>query len=381
MKIGILTYHWVYNFGANLQSLATVSWLRMVGHEVQILNYRPRDLESRYRANTSPQQAAAHEQFTEDYLPLSPLCRTDEDLREAAHGLDLLISGSDAVFRVEKDPMHSCVAYPNPFWMGWAESLDIPKVAFAASCMGSRYAQLSRKKREGIRKAISQFKVVSARDLWTQFELFKVQYGRRWPSRVPDPVLMAPELPAFKEHGIGSLSSSGKTILISAYPGMIEHRWLRRFASEAGNRGYDVVELPIPDEVASLPIVERIEKPLDPLAWYQLISNCAAYVGIRFHPIVVAIANSVPFLSIDSYRTDSLLPFSSKTFDLCWQLGLSGRCKGGLRGKLADGASALVYLFSDDGFSKKCERGRLHAAGKFQSFAAEHLQSAAIPKA
>lgn len=28
MKIGILTYHWVANFGANLQTLSTVCYLK-----------------------------------------------------------------------------------------------------------------------------------------------------------------------------------------------------------------------------------------------------------------------------------------------------------------------------------------------------------------
>ena len=39
MKIGILTYHSGYNFGANLQAFASSSYLKSLGHEVKIINY------------------------------------------------------------------------------------------------------------------------------------------------------------------------------------------------------------------------------------------------------------------------------------------------------------------------------------------------------
>ena len=41
MKAGIITYHFPYNSGAALQSLALQTVLSSMGHEVSILNYRP----------------------------------------------------------------------------------------------------------------------------------------------------------------------------------------------------------------------------------------------------------------------------------------------------------------------------------------------------
>ena len=43
MKIGILTYHSVYNFGANLQVLSTVGYLKNNGFEPIVINWIPED--------------------------------------------------------------------------------------------------------------------------------------------------------------------------------------------------------------------------------------------------------------------------------------------------------------------------------------------------
>lgn len=42
MKIGITTFHWATNYGAILQAFALKSYLEKAGHEVQLINYRPK---------------------------------------------------------------------------------------------------------------------------------------------------------------------------------------------------------------------------------------------------------------------------------------------------------------------------------------------------
>ena len=45
MKIGILTFHCAHNFGAILQAYALQEQIRLLGHEVSIINYRPKYLD------------------------------------------------------------------------------------------------------------------------------------------------------------------------------------------------------------------------------------------------------------------------------------------------------------------------------------------------
>lgn len=47
MKIGILTFHCAYNYGAMLQTYALQEYLKSCGHIVNIINYRPSYLESK----------------------------------------------------------------------------------------------------------------------------------------------------------------------------------------------------------------------------------------------------------------------------------------------------------------------------------------------
>ena len=49
MKIGILTFHCAYNYGAVLQAYALQEYLKTLGHEVHIIDYRPAYLLSSYK--------------------------------------------------------------------------------------------------------------------------------------------------------------------------------------------------------------------------------------------------------------------------------------------------------------------------------------------
>ena len=49
MKIKTITCHKVYNVGASLQACALVRYLSDLGHEVEIIDYRPEYLSRHYR--------------------------------------------------------------------------------------------------------------------------------------------------------------------------------------------------------------------------------------------------------------------------------------------------------------------------------------------
>lgn len=49
MKIGILTFHSAHNYGAVLQAYATKEYLKSLGHEVNIIDYRPNYIKDVYK--------------------------------------------------------------------------------------------------------------------------------------------------------------------------------------------------------------------------------------------------------------------------------------------------------------------------------------------
>ena len=169
MKAGIITYHFPYNSGAALQSLALQTVLSSMGHEVSILNYRPwyhqnictpnknvvyimqESMEQEKAAGTDLLHRMVHagragsaaakfnmsgsdsfkisEQkfgsFVKRFHHETQVCRTFEDLKKIAGDYDVLFSGSDqlwntnltkgqfdpAYFLTFAEPHTKCVTY------------------------------------------------------------------------------------------------------------------------------------------------------------------------------------------------------------------------------------------------------------------------------
>ena len=70
MKIGILTYHCVPNFGAQLQTISTVGYVKKMGHDPIVLHWYPQDLEDMYVERIPEIQVKEHLNFTNEVLPV-----------------------------------------------------------------------------------------------------------------------------------------------------------------------------------------------------------------------------------------------------------------------------------------------------------------------
>ncbi len=78
---------------------------------------------------------------------------------------------------------------------------------------------------------------------------------------------------------------------------------------------------PVVDEVASyLPDAIVIRNRLAPLELWRLIGTMSMYIGVRYHSVIAAISQNVPFLVLDEYLNDAMA--SSKTRELVSDLGL-----------------------------------------------------------
>lgn len=110
MKIGILTFHWATNYGAVLQCFALQQTLVEMGHQVEIINYKPRRyddslyqflrqrkfLRLREYFNFRQKEKCISE-FRSQKLKLTRRVSTQTDMSHLAHNYDIVISGSDQV--------------------------------------------------------------------------------------------------------------------------------------------------------------------------------------------------------------------------------------------------------------------------------------------
>ena len=136
MKIKTITCHDVYNVGASLQAYALVTYLRKLGHEAQIIDYKPDYLSNHYPlwglgnpAYNKPvirelynlaklpgrlkarneKRKAEYDRFTAEFLPLTPRRYTsNDDLKQDPPEADVYFAGSDQIwncfFPNGKDP-------------------------------------------------------------------------------------------------------------------------------------------------------------------------------------------------------------------------------------------------------------------------------------
>lgn len=136
MRIKTITCHDVYNVGASLQAYALVMYLRSLGHEAEIIDYKPDYLSNHYRlwglSNPAydkpvlrelynlaklPRRLKARcskrkkcfDTFTRDYLPKTPRRYTsNDDLKRNPPEADVYFAGSDQIwncfFQNGRDP-------------------------------------------------------------------------------------------------------------------------------------------------------------------------------------------------------------------------------------------------------------------------------------
>lgn len=133
MKICMITCHDVYNVGASLQAYALQTYLKSLGHDVKIIDYKPDYLSKHYRLDIvgNPKydkpflkqayllaklpgrlrilpRKKAFDSFTAKYLDLTKRYTSNEELKREPPAADVYFAGSDQIwnplFPNGKDP-------------------------------------------------------------------------------------------------------------------------------------------------------------------------------------------------------------------------------------------------------------------------------------
>ena len=350
MKIGVLTYFGVPNFGAQLQTLSTVGYLRRSGNEPVVLNWYPEDLKSMYRERVSATQIQAHDAFTLSKLPLSESCYSEEALAELVDNgcFDGIIQGSDALFKYEPERLRrhfrkrllKFVVNPpsisveglqdNPFFGGYLDCLNhrIPAFVYAVSSQNCPYQLLTMHERREMRRKLKHFDGISVRDEWTQEMVWYIM-GRKLKVDIdPDPVFSFNQncgsmIPT-KEELLQRFDLPEPYVLFSFWTSNLPNDYIVQIAEEVRKAGLTPIAFPMPEGLMDYGLEKRVSLPLSPIDWYALIKYSAGYIGERMHPIVVALHNGVPFYSFDEYGVGDKHSFrmdSSKTYLIVHRAG------------------------------------------------------------
>lgn len=361
MKIGILTYHCVPNFGAQLQAISTVGFFRKIGYDPIVLHWYPSDLESMYAKRIPKQQIEEHKKLAQNILPLSSLCRTEKELIEEINRLqlDAIFVGSDALFKYV--PLHNRKTFSkrklrffhhniisvedlegNPFFGGFLSKLakQIPAFAFSVSSQNCPYFIMSPKEKVLMNQCISNYNNITVRDEWTKQMVEEITKKQNI-LITPDPVFSFNqnyylELPK-KEYILKKFALDKDYILLSFSKYYMNKIYIQELANEITKHNIQPAILPMPEGYTDFGIKKTINLPLSPIDWYALIKYSKGYIGERMHPIVVSIHNSTPFFCFDEYGT-----FNKKL----WGLKKEYIKKSSKTYLIVERANLLNYLFS-----------------------------------
>lgn len=122
MKIGILTFHNAYNYGAILQCYATQEMLKGMGHDVEVIDYHNHAIDKNYATNKYSyfrlpkrfwkwpsyfvtvffyhKRLQSFDRFTSSFLKLSQK-RYEYGRKHHFEGYDLILIGSDQLWNVD----------------------------------------------------------------------------------------------------------------------------------------------------------------------------------------------------------------------------------------------------------------------------------------
>jgi hypothetical protein len=361
MNIGILTYHRPYNFGANLQAYTTTLYLKKLGHNPIILDYYTDEGRDVYRKMVPEIQWAAHDNFIEKNLPLSPKFKNKSELIEYVESMQFngIIVGADAVWSWNKK-----LKEIPPYFLDWLVETPsirkIPSATMSVAHMGNGFKHLTPIEREHLKNVIKRIDFISVRDKWTKYVInTDIFNGEEYVKIInPDPVIIlknllpqSSEIHCSKVYGDYIVC----TLSQSCY---IMREWISKLRKDANERFIKLVELPLPEGVSGLNFDYTVPYPLDPLDWYQWIINSKGFIGFRFHSIISAISGDVPFFSIDSYGKNSnlinmlnhmkmykfagLFDYRSKIYQLLSDINMKDRRVHGIRGLQAINPSLVL---------------------------------------
>lgn len=284
MKVGIITVHFVPNYGAVLQAYASAAYLRGCGHDVRTVDYHQPDLAGVYKLRWKFPPALNHwlrlrrnTAFVQGRLPLSATRyhRVEEFARDVGE-YDAFITGSDQVWFTGPvqgyDPMYF-LDFPAP---------GKRKISYAASVGGTTdFGPVTDK----VRQALSHYDHIGVRDSHTASMVAPL--AKKEPVQVVDPVFLDDFAPLLA----GPAPSSEPYLLVFGDFTGSRAAALRAVIRATGLKTVVSLQYPCADAT------HRVAAP-SPEAWLRWFRHASFVVTSYFHGTAIAAKFERPFIAI-----------------------------------------------------------------------------------
>ena len=307
MKIGILTFHWATNYGAVLQCYALQKYLEELGHNVEIINYKPSRYDislwslirsprlllnwKSYKLKYAKEQKL--ETFRQKYLNCTKRYYTNEELSILSDNYDVVLSGSDQILNSFYTLQGERRYKPTSTYYLTFAGNKTRKIGYAVSFGCESYPEEAK---QYMKNWIHNFDAISVREK-TGLDILKdVKYNKDT-QLVPDPTLLLGKQ-FFKLIGVDIPDTKKDYLCVYML------RWRCEFD---GNVQY------IDDE----------NNPLTMEQWLGTIANAQALITNSYHGVIMAILAHVPFVVL--LEKGSGKGMNDRFYTLLSQLGMTNR--------------------------------------------------------
>ena len=333
MKIKTITCHEVYNYGASLQAYALMKYMQDLGHDVEIIDYKPEFLTRRYYLwAISPRwdqnllmrliyysikvpgkyfrflnEKKPFDRFTKKYLKLTDKTyHTNDELKSDCPDADIYLAGSDQIWNSispnGKDPA---------FYLDFAKRGTV-KASYAAS-FGTDY--IAEGYEDQVKKWISNLDYVSVRES-TGLKILD-SLGIQG-EQVLDPVFLLSSLEWSKL--VKGNMMKNKYILVYDFENNaeIEH-FSRKIAAETG---YPIISI---NNYVKQSYSKKHINNVSPLEYIGLIRNSEVFISNSFHGTAFSIIFNKDFYIFNRIYQK----VNSRMVDLLGLLGIENRIVSG----------------------------------------------------
>jgi hypothetical protein len=287
MKIGILTFHWATNYGAILQAFALQTYLKNLGYEVSIINYRPKQYKKtlfksffirRFWLFISKLKEYSKEQklekFRVKFLNETLIYDSLNELKSNPPNFDVYICGSDQIWNPSFTTMGE--GKPTPAYFLDFGNDQVKRIAYAVSFGCEVYPE---KATNIARKYVPKFDAVSVRED-SGIEIAS-KLGFNNPTKLPDPtLLLVPDNYSF--------TSSDKTPnQKKAFVYILRNKYKENkdILSDL-KRSFNIIT------------VDKVFNPISVEEWVSGIKNASIVLTNSFHGMVFSLIFHVPFVVI-----------------------------------------------------------------------------------
>ncbi|SHJ97335.1 Polysaccharide pyruvyl transferase [Tangfeifania diversioriginum] len=197
MRVGILTFHFGYNYGAVMQAYALQQYLSNYGYSVKIINYTPPNIKYRpyitqlisrkisvtkvrkiiKKIKYAPRQKDAFELFKGKCFNLSEVISYVE-LSKITTEYDAIIVGSDQIWNPSQHKLAS-------YFLAHLNNYKGKRISYAPCCAFNKVEDINKLK---LQNALNNFDAISVRNKET--ERFVFELIGKTPSIVVDPTLL-----------------------------------------------------------------------------------------------------------------------------------------------------------------------------------------------